>query len=359
MSQTMLSELRRAVLKRCALALIGLSGLAPALAQATPPPPDVLQPYIVDGTLPIASDWVRWRFSDKAADRAKWRAVLAWAHEVAAERKVAVVAAVARHGVTLGGVNAARPHGYGEPVCDRILAIDFNASSFKTWTRFSHALREVQPVFDGYRLAVEAAQHWAAEELPPSLAGEIEKHTIAEQLYRLDSILLPVARDQAPLVAFHANAPLALSDDGKQMLQLLMRIAYSEEDLRVTAWFKGVIAKGGFPMPKDVGNKAWEAAWRIVRHADHDPEFQMEALDALRAATVERGTSGDFYATHVDQVLPDVTGKQRYGTQVICKDGALALIPLEDEARVEELREAVGLFSLAEQEKMVPPEFCK
>lgn len=334
-----------------------------ALAQpssAAPPLPKSLEPYLADGVLQFGDfAWVRGRFERGGAERRAWDEAVAWANAVAAERKAVVAAEVAKHGVTLGGPHAARPHCYGEMNCWRILVADRMGGAFETWARLSRAAKEARPVFDGYQLAVEAARDWARVELAKARGGEVEIATMAEQMYRRDLYLLPIAPDEAALTPFHPNARLRLSDDGKRMLEFLLGEAMTDEDMRVTRWFKGLIATSGFPMPKDVGQVSWEAAWRIVRHADHDPAFQMAALDLFHDAVVASGGSMDFYASYVDQVLPDVIGFQRYGTQMKCRDGKPVLMPLEDESAVEARRAEVGLISLAAQWEMVPAGFCK
>jgi hypothetical protein len=64
------------------------------------------------------------------------------------------------------------------------------------------------------------------------------------------------------------------------------------------------------------------------------------------------------YASRVDNILLDVTGKQRYGTQMTCRKGKVVLVPLESVQDLERLRAEVGLPSMKEQWRTTPP-FCK
>ena len=108
-----------------------------------------------------------------------------------------------------------------------------------------------------------------------------------------------------------------------------------------------IISRIGWPTRSRVGYAAEEAAWLIAQHAVHDPAFQSRCLALL----LEQPASEvcPHHAAYLEDRINALAGRpQRYGTQLIERDGVLVPAPLADETRVDELRRSVGLGPLAE-----------
>jgi hypothetical protein len=81
------------------------------------------------------------------------------------------------------------------------------------------------------------------------------------------------------------------------------------------------------------------AAWLLTQHADADPVFQARALRLMEALVAAGEVSKPNYAYLYDRFMLKLSGKQRYGTQWgACEGTVRPLRPLEDEARLDELR---------------------
>src|SRR5690606_14852123 len=88
-------------------------------------------------------------------------------------------------------------------------------------------------------------------------------------------------------------------------------------------------------------------AWAIAQHADHDPEFQEQALELIREAVARGDASPGNLAYLTDRVAVGKGEPQTYGTQVGCTaDGEVQVAPLADEDSVDERRAEVGLGPL-------------
>jgi hypothetical protein len=128
-----------------------------------------------------------------------------------------------------------------------------------------------------------------------------------------------------------------------------------EIDARNTEWMKGVISRHGWPSAGAVGENGAVNAWMLVQHADHDVAFQERCLELLRAAVAAGEADGRSLAYLEDRVAMHRGRPQRYGTQFrAARDGdGYEPYPLEDEARVDELRASVGLGSLSEYARQI------
>lgn len=127
-----------------------------------------------------------------------------------------------------------------------------------------------------------------------------------------------------------------------------------EVDRENTAWLKQVLGSRGWPGSDLVGHDGAKAAWLLVQHADHDPEFQRAAL-ALMQSTVEAGRAerSDF-ALLTDRVLLADGKPQRYGTQFQTDDdGLMRLRPVEEIDGLEARRAAFGLPTMIEYRQML------
>jgi len=93
--------------------------------------------------------------------------------------------------------------------------------------------------------------------------------------------------------------------------------------------------------------EAAEAAWAIAQHTDHDPAFQAHCLELMRAAVAAGEAHAARLAYLEDRVRVALGRPQLYGTQEIQLPGMdWELLPVEDPARLNERRAAVGLPAL-------------
>lgn len=104
----------------------------------------------------------------------------------------------------------------------------------------------------------------------------------------------------------------------------------------------------GLPMPSQVGADGVSAAWLLVQHADSDPAFQAQVLARIESRVGHGGVTGHDFALLTDRVLVNQGKPQRYGSQLVAKDGVWVPKPLEDAAHVDARRAAVGQMPLAD-----------
>jgi len=115
-----------------------------------------------------------------------------------------------------------------------------------------------------------------------------------------------------------------------------------------TAWLKRVVQKYGWPGKSLVSGDGAHSAWLLVQHADLDPDFQKRCLKLMEKAVQAGEASGQEYAYLTDRVRTKEGKPQVYGTQLKFVDGKYVPLPIEDEAKVDKRRAAVGLPPLAE-----------
>ena len=116
-----------------------------------------------------------------------------------------------------------------------------------------------------------------------------------------------------------------------------------------TERLKQIVRERGWPTYSLVGEEAEDAAWAIVQHSDHDPDFQREALEWLRAAVANDDASPGNLAYLTDRIAVGAGEPQTYGTQVGCGEGGpTPATPIADEANVDQRRAEVGLSPLAD-----------
>lgn len=107
---------------------------------------------------------------------------------------------------------------------------------------------------------------------------------------------------------------------------------------------KQIIDEYGFPGKSQVESGGAKAAWLLIQHADHEPEFQQRCLPLI----YETGLLGEIklerYAYLEDRVLLNANRNQLYGTQWrVIEPTRISVLPLEDAASVEELRTKLGI----------------
>ncbi len=114
-----------------------------------------------------------------------------------------------------------------------------------------------------------------------------------------------------------------------------------------TTWLKQQVGAHGWPSREKVGERASQAAFLIVQHAIHDPDFQRLMLDTITTAWKAGHVDGESYALLFDRVQAQAGRPQRYGTQARLVNGELIFDAMEDSSKVDSLRAAVGLPTMA------------
>jgi hypothetical protein len=87
-------------------------------------------------------------------------------------------------------------------------------------------------------------------------------------------------------------------------------------------------------------------AWTLVQHSDDHVDLQRLALSRMEPYLETGGVLKWNYAYLWDRVAVNSAQLQRYGTQpdwASCKDGALALMPMEDHDNVDERRSTMQM----------------
>ena len=131
-----------------------------------------------------------------------------------------------------------------------------------------------------------------------------------------------------------------------------LKESIEKTDAENTKRLREIVAKHGWPTKSLVGKDGATAAWLIVQHADHSPEFQRKCLDMI--VKLPRGEiRRQDVAYLTDRVLLAEGKKQIYGTQFTLENGKYKPEPLEDESNVDKLRAEVGLPTIREYAKEI------
>ena len=128
----------------------------------------------------------------------------------------------------------------------------------------------------------------------------------------------------------------------------------SEVDKRNTERMKDIISQYGWPGKSLVGEEGANGAWLLIQHADHDAEFQKQALELLKEA-VRKGEAkkrNEAYLT--DRVRVNSGQPQVFGTQFYKDEGGVfGPRPVEDQERIEGRRKEFDLGSFSEYEQLM------
>jgi hypothetical protein len=172
-------------------------------------------------------------------------------------------------------------------------------------------------------------------------AGGAERRLQSELEAMFDS-------DQSHRVALQEIALQEGSDSPKLMETLKQQHGIDEANV---SRLDEIVAAHGWPARSIVGEKAASAAFLVVQHAD--PATQRKYLPLLRAAVDSGEARAQNLALLEDRVLMNEGKRQRYGSQLRPNGkGGYELYPIEDEEKVDERREAVGLQPLADYAKL-------
>jgi hypothetical protein len=110
-----------------------------------------------------------------------------------------------------------------------------------------------------------------------------------------------------------------------------------------------IIQAHGWPTAELAGADGAEAAWLIVQHAIGLPEFQRRCLERLQEAAATGAIPAWQPAMLLDRIRILEGKPQVYGTQFDWNaEGEMEAFPIEDAARIEERRAAVGLPSFTD-----------
>jgi hypothetical protein len=108
-----------------------------------------------------------------------------------------------------------------------------------------------------------------------------------------------------------------------------------------TAYLKSVApAEGWFRIGRD-GESVASNAFLIVQHSP-DEAWQQAVLMRMEPLLASGDVAPQSYALLYDRVSLRDTGKQRYGSQVICADGKMVAADMDAPERVQERRDAIG-----------------
>jgi hypothetical protein len=145
------------------------------------------------------------------------------------------------------------------------------------------------------------------------------------------------------------RTPPANPTEFVRIMSVAERMEAARIDVANSDRLRAIIAEHGWPGRALVGDEGAEAAWLIAQHADHQLDFQREALGLLERAV----HCGDAPASHLayltDRVRMNEGRPQLFGTQVgDITNGVASPWPIEDEEHVDQRRASAGLESLAD-----------
>jgi hypothetical protein len=116
------------------------------------------------------------------------------------------------------------------------------------------------------------------------------------------------------------------------------------QDRADQAALKEIIARDGWITRSKYGEKASLVAFLIVQHAANDPALMRSTLTLLKPLAASGEVDGGEYALLYDRLTSEFDHTlQRYGTQLHCVGGVWTPFPMDDPARVDERRKAIGI----------------
>jgi len=231
---------------------------------------------------------------------------------------------------------------YADDVCAETAIARSTTRGFATWESYQAAMREALPVYDALAFAAEQTRKSS-----PLKAG-----TLRDQLVSI------TAPDQILRVAMAWNSggeggKPRISPDAQRIVVTLLARPARAFDHANTLWLKEIVRESGWPKISVVGAVAASHAWMVAQHSDDDPAFQVYALKLMQPLLETGEVSRSDFALLYDRVMLPLTGRQKYGTQFTCKDGAWTPEPTEDAAKLDELRGSMGLSTLSEYKKQL------
>lgn len=129
---------------------------------------------------------------------------------------------------------------------------------------------------------------------------------------------------------------------------VIIEAQMQEIDARHLPVLKKIFAEYGFPGTHEISQDGVDALWLLVQHADGDPTFQQQMLDAMLPRVKSGEVSTSKLALLTDRLLVAQDKPQRYGSQLSSPDGKHLLDQIEDPDRIEARRRELGLMPLAD-----------
>jgi hypothetical protein len=316
-----------------------LTIFALASIAAAPPPPVALAPYVHDGRFdPGDYLWLRGKFDGAtAAEVAAYQAMLDWRKRCRDSDMADVRSELAGLGVAAGPSLNTIP--YRSLICAQVSSLP-EPLNLHDWPGFVRDVGIVQPIIRSFLTAISMSEAASAAD-SPQLRDALNARATGEQAIRSGLLWMSDApADGAPV--------LTLTPQQRGIIVSQFAIALAERDHANTAWLKAIVVAKGWPKRSQVGTSAATTAWLLVQHADADPAFQVRALRLIKPLVSTGEADRKNFAYLYDRVMLKVAGKQRYATQLSCRDGRLLAEPLENAGKVDVDRRAIGMRSLAE-----------
>jgi len=117
---------------------------------------------------------------------------------------------------------------------------------------------------------------------------------------------------------------------------------------------KKIIAEWGWPTISDFGAYTAKNVWLLVQHMDDDKEFQSLCLQKMGKLLSKNEVNKIDYGYLYDRVQVNGGKPQKYGTQGECVGkGEWKPKPLENEAKLDQLRADMGMPSMKEYKKVI------
>jgi hypothetical protein len=205
--------------------------------------------------------------------------------------------------------------------------------------------KDVLPVFDQIKRNFKKYAD-SAKIKYPDLAVELFKMRNEDQKYQ-------------PMRAYMAKYPNAYKNYNRDSLLVMIRKAFVENSKTLAR----MTDKAGFLGYKEVGADASRVGWLIAQHADSNRVFQEHYLTLMEIALKNNNASHNNYAYLLDRVRKGSGKKQVYGTQLVYTTVTdsitnkskvnITLWPVEDEAKLNELRKQANLPPIEEYLELV------
>ena len=304
-----------------------------ASAGAAPALPPVLAPYIADAQFqPRDFEWLRGAFPGATANEQKnFGQVNQWLKDCLSTDREQIVSELRNMGIAGDQVAVMAPR---DPLCGTVWLPDMRL--FKSFAELQEADASAKPLAESFLYAVKLAE----ESRPTATsAGEVIRfRPLGEQMLRRALSWGQGSQIEAPPLA-----PLV-----KTMVELRLGIAMAQRDRGNSEWLKKVVQAEGWPKISTFGKEASGSAWLLVQHADADPPFQLKALRLMEPLVASGEVDKASYAYLYDRVMLKISGKQRYGTQMMCRAGKRVPQPLESESTLNSRRVEAGLPPMSE-----------
>lgn len=304
------------------------------IAATTPPP--IIAAHVKDGAIDLVDlSWLKGALPDATpTEKADWMPVDKWLSDCAAENAARVRAELATLGITSATIETGPG---GDLLCGAVSRMRWVARDYADWPSLKTAAAEADRLFVtfSYGVGVGSASMPFDPAWVNAQALELLHATVREQSYRR-ALAWRQPGNGAPV-----------GDAAWRILQVRLMLAFAVEDHKNTAMITAYVTGKGWPTIPKVGAEASDAAWLLVQHADDDPAFQLRMLRLMEPLAAKGEVSKANYALLFDRVTLKLTGKQRYGTQATCKGAKRIALPIEDAAKVDALRAAMGLDTMA------------